>query len=479
MTTPALDTPSAAAVDVTRVGPGAVGLGDDPVAALAINRYHEGLTDEVAEESMAMLTARLTGEGLLFGDRPLCTVIRPRLMTAAQYRHVGRASTLVVSAMERVRRAAMADASVREQFRLTAVEEQIIHADPQLAITSPVSRLDAFFAPGPAGLKYTEYNAETPAGAAYNDALSRAFLDLPAMGAFRRRFAAFPIPGGAGVVQALLESWREWRGVREQPSVVILDWREVPTYSEFVLFERQLQALGVPVIIGDPRDAEYANGVLRIGGTPVTLIYKRVLIDELITRCGLDSPVVRAVQDGAVCMVNPFRCKLLHKKASLAVVSDERQASLLTAEERAAVATHVPWTRVMEERATQIGGRTIDLVPFIREHRERFVLKPNDDYGGKGIVLGWTVSDEAWGAAVETALGTPYIVQERVVLPTEPFPAWLDGALHLGERMVDTAPFLVQQAVVDGCLTRIGTDPLLNVTAGGGSNIPTFLVEER
>ena len=30
-----------------------------------------------------------------------------------------------------------------------------------------------------------------------------------------------------------------------------------------------------------------------------------------------------------------------------------------------------------------------------------------------------------------------------------------------------------------GCLTRIATDPLLNVTAGGGSSVSTFLVEER
>ena len=185
------------------------------------------------------------------------------------------------------------------------------------------------------------------------------------------------------------------------------------------------------------------------------------------------------MQDGAVCMVNPFRCKLLHKKASLAVVSDERQRRCFTAEERAAVAAHVPWTRLVEERTTQHEGRAVDLLPFIREHKDRLVLKPNDDYGGKGIVLGWTVDDAAWGAAVHTAVGHPYIVQERVVLPTEPYPAWVDGALHVGDRMVDTAPFLVQQGVVDGCLTRIATDPLLNVTAGGGSNVPTFLVEER
>ena len=32
------------------------------------------------------------------------------------------------------------------------------------------------------------------------------------------------------------------------------------------------------------------------------------------------------------------------------------------------------------------------------------MLKPNDDYGGKGIVLGWTVDLSAWDAAVQKAL---------------------------------------------------------------------------
>jgi len=464
---------------VSGAGQGSVGLGDDPVAAEAIARYHDGLSDDVASASHEMLMRRLRAEGLYFGDRPLCSVIRPRLLTSAQYRHVGRASRLVVSAMEKVRQAAMADAALRSQFRLLDWEERLIHADPRLPVASPVSRLDAFFAAGPNGLKYTEYNAETPAGAAYNDVMARVFLDLPAMGAFRKQFVAVPLPCAPGQVQSLLESYHAWRGVREVPQVCILDWREVPTYSEFVLYQTHLEAAGVPTFIGDPRDAEYSGGVLTVGGRPVTLIYKRVLIDELVQQCGLDSPVVRAVQDGAVCMVNPFRCKLLHKKASLAVVSDERQQAIFTADERAAVAAHVPWTRVVEERDTTYGETSIDLIAFMAANRERLVLKPNDDYGGKGIVLGWTVSDSAWEAAMRTALDHPYIVQERVELPIEAYPAWLDDRLHIGDRMVDIAPFLVQGAVVDGCLTRIATDPLLNVTAGGGSNVPTFLVEAR
>ncbi|MEQ1692267.1 MAG: circularly permuted type 2 ATP-grasp protein [Gemmatimonas sp.] len=448
--------------------------------ASAIARYHEALTHgDTAVASAELLDQLLRSEGLFFGDRPLCGVLRPRLLTVGEYRHIARACALVGGAFEAVRRAAMDNSALRAQFGLTAWEEQLIHADPGFPVASPTSRLDAFFASGDEGLKFTEYNAETPAGAAYNDALSRVMLALPVMHEFSRTHAVVPIPAAPSVIHALLDAYHGFRGVRERPTVVILDWNDVPTRSEFVLFEREFAALGIDAFIGDPRDAEYVGGKLFVGGKAVTLIYKRVLIDELVTREGLESPVVRAVRERAVCMVNPFRCKLLHKKASLAVVSDERQAPLLTPAQRTAVARHVPWTRVVEERRTSYQNETVDLLSFIAERRETMVLKPNDEYGGKGIVLGWTVDDDTWQSAIRTALAEPFIVQERVEIPSEPWPAWVDGALHISDRMLDTAPFLVDGVVMTGCLTRIATDPLLNVTAGGGSNVPTFLVEER
>ncbi|GAB1341639.1 hypothetical protein [Gemmatimonas sp.] len=453
----------------------------------AVARYHDTLAEgSLAADSATVLTQQLRDQGLFFGERPLCGVLRPRFLTLAEYQLLGRACALVGSAFDKVRVAAMADSALRAQFGLTSWEEQVIHADPGFPVASPTSRLDAFFVPGAGaqGLKFTEYNAETPAGAAYNDALSRAFLALPGMQAFTRDHVVLPIPAAAGVVDALLQAWYAWRGVREMPQVCILDWKEVPTYSEFVLFEQEFKARGIPVFIGDPRDAEYKSGQLTVAGRPVTFIYKRVLIDELATQTGLNSAVFHAVRDGAVCMVNPLRCKLLHKKASLAVLSDERQAPLFTPSEQAAVQAHVPWTRVVEARHTQYrdsagGDHTVDLLPFIAERRETMVLKPNDEYGGKGIVLGWTVDDATWQRAIQTALGEPYIVQERVEVPSEPWPAMVDGALHIGDRMLDTAPFLANGTTVNGCLTRIATDPLLNVTAGGGSNVPTFLVETR
>jgi uncharacterized circularly permuted ATP-grasp superfamily protein len=446
---------------------------------LSIARYHDLLTPDLAEASHEWLQRLLVKEQLVFGERLLCSVLRPRFLTHGQYRHVARTSSLVLTALEAARVAAMQDAALRSQFRLEAWEEELVHVPTGYPVASPTARLDAFFAHGQGGLKFTEFNAETPAGAAYNDALTDVFQALPVMAQFSRSYACTPAPAAPGVIHSLLGAFQSWRGTRERPTVVILDWLDVPTYSEFVLFQRRFDALGIDCIIDDPRHCEYRDGTLYASGRPVTLIYKRVLIDELVERCGLGHDVVRAVRDRAVCMVNSFPCKILHKKASLAVISDERNQHLLDEHQQEAVRTHVPFTRLVEERTTVHNGTTIDLLPWTAANRDRLVLKPNDEYGGKGIVLGWTVDQTQWEAAIATALATPHIVQERVELPSEPFPAMIDGALQISDRMLDTAPYMSGGVVMEGCLTRISQDPLLNVTAGGGSNVPTFLVEER
>ncbi|MEJ2752371.1 MAG: hypothetical protein P8169_06810 [Chloroflexota bacterium] len=203
------------------------------------------------------------------------------------------------------------------------------------------------------------------------------------------------------------------------------------------------------------------------------------MITELIERGGLDHPVVKAVADGSVCMVNPFQCKILYKKASLAVLSDEENSHMFSKNELDAIHKHIPWTRNVEERKTSYGDVPIDLIPFILKYQERFVLKPNDDYGGRGIVLGWQTNTSGWEQAVADALKTPYVVQERVPIPEEPYPSMVDGRLQIFDRMLDTAPFIFYGDYVDGCLTRLSNDPLLNVSAGGGSSVPTFVVTER
>jgi hypothetical protein len=447
----------------------------DPVVA-----WHDGLDESLAIESAAWLTERQLERGIAFGDRPLCTVLRPRLMRLAEYDTLRSVCGELLGAFRTAGEIALTDRAFRAQFRLADWEETLLESAPRLHVTSPLGRLDAFVDPTDGIARITEYNGETPAGTAYCDALSELFLAMPAMRPFARKWTVRPLPARNHLFNTLLDTWQQFRGVRTIPTIAIVDWHDVPTVSEFVLSRAYFESMGAECIITTPDALTYSGGKLRdASGVVIDLIYKRVLIHELIEECGLDHAMVRAVVDGAVCMVNPFSCKPLHKKASLAVLSDERNSRCFSSGQLNVIARHVPWTRVVEERHTTIGSRDIDLVPWISEQKDQLVLKPNDDYGGTGIVLGWEVDSASWEIAVTRALNEPYIVQRRIALPSEPFAAVIDGTLTLDTRIVDTAPFCWDGSWADGMLCRISTSTLVNVTAGGGSTIPTFVVEPR
>ena len=445
----------------------------------AIQTYHDLLSDQIAQDSQEQLDEQLRRRDLFFGDRPLCTVLRPRFFTPRQYRFLRGQVKVILSAFDKAYRTAIADPSFLSQFFLEDWELELVNDDPGFNSPTPVSRLDAFFITNRDELRFTEYNAEVPAAGAYGDAFTELFYGLPVMREFMHRYEVISLPTRQHVMHALMSAYEEWLGRRERPNLIILDWREVPTYSEFRLFLDYFHSQGLDCIIADPREMEYRNGKLYAGNFRVDLIYKRVLITELVKEGGLNHPVIQAVRDKAVCMVNPFRCKILYKKTSLAVLSDEQNRHLFDRAELLAIDQTIPWTRTVEERHTLHDNKPVDLIPFIVKYKDQFVLKPSDEYGGKGIVLGWLVDQAEWERSVTVAMESPFIVQERVDIPWEPFPSLVGGRVQVSNRMLDTAPFAFYGSYMEGCLSRLGTDPLLNVTAGGGSSVPTFVIQKR
>ena len=85
-----------------------------------------------------------------------------------------------------------------------------------------------------------------------------------------------------------------------------------------------------------------------------------------------------------------------------------------------------------------------------------------------------------WDAALETGLREPSIIQARATIAYEDFPKLNDdGSVDISQRLVDCDPFLFHGDGVGGCLTRLSTVTLLNVTAGGGSVVPAFLIADK
>lgn len=456
----------------------------------AIDTYHGLLTDPIAADSNFQLEDQHRRRNLYFGTRPLSSVLRPRFLTTAQYHYLQRSLRQILPAFNKAEAAALERPDVLEQFMLSDWEKELIPFNPGFS-SSPNARMDCFFVTDDveAGtLMMTEYNAETPAAVAYSDVLSDMFYALPAMRQFERAYEVRPLPGRHHMLHALNSAYAK-SGVGtpgERMRIAIADWKEVPTYSEFVLFRDYFREMGYECVIADPREMEYVDGkliVLDEQGQPfhATMVYKRVLLTELVTRSpeGLRHPIIRAVNDRKACLSNPYRCKILHQKASLAVLSDERNEGLFSAAEVRAIRTFIPWTRELSERHTLYEGARIDLVTFARDNKDMLVLKPNDEYGGKGIVLGWTVDQAEWERKIAEYLKEKAIVQRKVVIPSEPYPSYVDGRAQVIDRMLDTDPYIWDSEYASGCLTRLSTAALLNVTAGGGSTVPTFVIEKR
>jgi uncharacterized circularly permuted ATP-grasp superfamily protein len=289
------------------------------------------------------------------------------------------------------------------------------------------------------------------------------------MKAFRKRYRARPIRAASKQLTAMKRAHG-----RKVGTIAIVDWTGLPTLTEFQMFQRAFTESGVKTIICAPEDLIYRGGRLRAKGTPIDVVYRRVLLSELLAKPEVAGPLVKAYLAGDVTVVNSLRAKLLHKKMSLALLSDDRYARLYTPAQRRAIAKHIPWTRKVREGHTTYGGKVIDLTEFVMRNRERLVLKPNDEYGGKGVILGWTIDQHEWEQSFLAALASSYVVQERVDVPRYPFPVLL-GGVHFLDLSIDHNPYLFWGAVA-GCLARVSSSALLNVTAGAGSVVPTYVI---
>jgi len=444
----------------------------DPVARRAIDDYHALLRDETAvtQQLQERFAARMREAGLTFGGRLLCPFLRPNFVSPRDYEQIRTACRAIFRTLAAVE--ARLGESLWQRVGLTPEERELVRIEPGYAGSSPTARLDSFLTAS--GFQFVELNAESPAGIAYNEVLAEVFLELPPLRAFGERYRLTPFRARQRVLDTLLRCHAERRPGQATPTIAIVDYEEVPTRSEHHLFREFFEARGFPSLVCDPRELSYDGGRLRHEARTIDVVYRRLLVNELLEKRGELAALLRAAADGAVTIVNPFRCKATHKKAVFAVLTDDALLSELPAPERAAITAHVPWTRrVVEARSTR-RGEPVDLVPYIRANRESLVMKPNDEYGGKGVFIGWESSEADWDAGLELALAGDYVVQEKVEIARLPFPS-LGADTTPRELVVDLDPF-VFDGEVEGFLTRLSGTSLANVTSGGGQ-VPSFLVE--
>lgn len=438
----------------------------------AISHYHE-LLSQRAEAAPAILEEVYRAQEarkVMYANRAIPTMLRPQFISERQDRMLNHSIAAIARALEKV-------------IKLYAEEEYVRAAIPFPEDVAPyfmkptglrrnlmIARFDAFLQGD--DLKYIEFNTDSPASVVWNEVHQEVFDELPIMQEFRSRYRLHTLEPRRLLQEALLEAHRDF-GLDEAPRLAIVDWRDVATWPEFELAKEFFDAHGLPTVLVDPRDLEVRKGALYAGDTKVNLVYRRVIWRELLNRKVDCQAIFDAVEQGLACVANPFRAKVAGNKAVLSFLCDPDHAHLFDAEELECINRHIPWTTVLRHRLVPFEGRQVDPFEAVAADKDIFVLKPLNGYGGRGVLMGDEATQTEWEAALAEAEGGGWCAQQRARIPEADFPV-LNGGLRFEPRKINLNPFSIG-GQYGGCLTRVSTNSIINVTAGGGM-IPTYAV---
>ena len=445
----------------------------------AIARYNRLIESEDFRDLgwAASLQEKMQAQHLTTGSRLISPVLRPHFVTQRQYANLVKAAEALYSAIDRIEKLALTTPTLMSRMEMLPAEKMLASVNPGYSYMAVTSLLDTHLNNGT--LRFVGYQADTPAGVVYGEALNNLFYDAEPVKEFRKKFKLTKLGGTKPLIQSLMKVYKEFGGKRS-PRIAILEFRQ-PFQSadsgEYFLLAELFRKEGYPTAIVSPDQLEYRNGVLRKGDFEIDLVYRRVKASEFLVRFDLTHPLVRAYREGVVCVVNSFRSELAQKKAMFDLLTDETITAGFPATERKAIRDFIPWTRVVGSIKTTYKDQTIDLLEFIAENRERLVLKPNDDSGDRETFVGAEMDSTAWERAIKLATRSPYVAQEVVEKSSAIFPLNRYGQLQMQELQIDVHPhsFLGK---VNGCSSWISP-----VGAQGFSSIsglaPTFILDSK
>jgi hypothetical protein len=221
------------------------------------------------------------------------------------------------------------------------------------------------------------------------------------------RDAAAPVTEGREPVVALLEADGALAGV-------------MPLMRSFI---EMFEGCGLDIRLGEVSQVQSKDGKLHLDGVPIDVVLRYFSVNQICQDPDGEQavePILRAHEEGGTIMLTTLDSFLYSSKGALALASDPAWSGALSAEEAELLDRFLPWTRRLGSGDTRVGAETVNLVEYCRDRRESLLLKPANDYGGRGIVVGWDTSDQDWAEALRTGCERGYIVQERVVPRHEP-----------------------------------------------------------
>ncbi|KAF0249210.1 MAG: hypothetical protein FD167_1386, partial [bacterium] len=403
----------------------------------------------------------------------ICQVMRPYFIERKQYEAVKKAAELVTKGIAQLTKLLVADANLRKELELSQLEESVLEVGLKIESPNIMSRFDGFLESN--RISFIECNIGRLSGYGINIVLCELFNSMPIMQEFCKHYQLEASQFNDTFFDSMLTTYHKWGG-KGLPNIAII-WEKGELTNDFYQFQL-LEKKGYKVKVVQPKELEFRNGKLFTSDFQVDLIYVHMQWWDWFTKLGFKHPIIKAVNQNAVCPFYWFRTMMFSRKTFFELLSNEKYAHLFEPEVAQALTKYIPWTRKIRESKTIYQGKPIDLLPFIADHRQDFVLKPGFGHGGKGVIIGKDVDDNIWAETLKTALTNPYIVQEYIAAPKDTYPRLTNNnELSFDEYLVDFNPYVWNLEKAEGFMARLSKDSIINISSGKACFAAGFVID--
>lgn len=411
--------------------------------------------------SYELRSAGLHVEGAVYPLSPLPMTITP---TSADY--IANAARVTLRVLEHAAGLYRSDPDIRVLFPRYRSIAATLGTSPQDALGTWISRFDGFVDPE-RRVKFVELNAACPGGVLQMGLAARVWARLTS----KYGIASQPEVSQTFVsepyffIDSLLAAHQ--RISRTEPELLVVANLEGAFTLEVDWMRKGILARGKQAEVVDLRavTVDTKAGAASIEGRKIDLVYHKLRPADLPRHTSL-LEYLQATQSGRFTTINPLLSQCItNDKGLFAVVSDPRWADRFTADQRATIAAHIPWTRFLRVEATTApDGAPIQLATYAKTHRHKLVIKPVHLNRSTGVYVGPALQQQEWEARVEHALGVgSHVVQEYLRPPTVGFPPIGDRQGHTREFGLDVFLF---GDILAGFQCRAAKSAALSVTSG-------------
>jgi len=330
----------------------------------------------------------------------------PKLFPESTVEYFRDAMDTIYSILTKIIKEYIEHEDYRKLFGFDKRLESLILTDRLYDCFLPIARIDIFLNEQDLSFKFCEFNADGSSSMNEDRELNIALMKTDAYIEMSKKYLLEPFELFDSWVNEFTSIYATYKKRVTKPYIAIVDFLEKSSsIEEFEQFRKSFEKAGYESEICEIRNVRYINSTLYSPkGRKIDAIYRRAVTSDIMADIDVVPDFIQAVRDQNVCLVGSFCTQVIHNKIIFKILSDERTSVFLDEKEREYIKTHIPHT-------VRLRRSECDADEIVRE-KDKWIIKPDDSYGAKGVFAGINFSGDEWEKIILENINNNYLLQE-------------------------------------------------------------------